>query len=1431
MFDAAASATASEVASEQVAQEQAEAAVSSDSHTDGQTAEREESQGLLDAIATYDPGESRTEVVFVDPTVPNYHDLIGGLNSHVEVIMLDGGQDGVEQMANALSGRTGIDAIHVISHGGAGELQLGTGVLNAGSMSTDYADDLAVIQQALSEQADILVYGCEFAQEEAGQAAVDMLAELTGADVQASTDLTGSISLGGDWEFEVSTGTIETSVAISYDTQMNWAEVLGTETVKDTFSTESYSNNNGTQSWASSWSETDAGGSGAGGGDVRVNSSQLRIDTDAVGNAVSRGVNLSSATSATLTFSYTNSLSGTDRIELRVSTDGGANYQTVSGGVFSNAANTGSGTANIDLSGYMSANTRIQFIVTGTGGGDRLYVDNVQVSYETGPTNSAPAITSNSGGSTASITVAENATTVTTVTATDANAGQTLTYSISGGADASKFSSSSSTGALSFASAPNYESPTDSGGNNVYDVTVQVSDGNGGTDTQAIAVTVANANEAPTDIVKSAGTGIDLNADGGNNSYLYTTNGGAILGGRTAFSIEAQFSATSALVTGEHRVLLSYATTGADNEVRVGIAQTSLSTCQLTLTINGSRVNLSGYDASRLFDGGQHQLGVTWSAANGGYNFYVDGQQVGAGTGLQTGYTTRSTGTLVVGMDQDSVGGSFQTNQVFKGTLQDVRVFNDVRTAAEMSAYFNQDVATSESGLVADWTMNNLTGGSTSDVIAGRNLTVGSVSGSGWVTSTPSLTWRVAESVSNGTVIGTVTGTDSDAGDTKTYSFTDSAGGRFAINSSSGQITVANSSLLNYESAASHTVTVRVTDSGGLTYDETFTINLTNVNEAPTDLMLSANSVAENATIGTVVGTVAGTDGDAGDTKTYSLTDTAGGRFAIDSATGQITVADGSLLNYEANASHSITVRVTDSGGLTYDKIFTINLTNVNETPTDLSLSANTVAENSANGTVVGTVSGTDPDSGDTKSYSFTDSAGGRFAINSSTGQITVANSALLNYESATSHSVTVRVTDGGGLTYDETFTINLTNVNEAPTDLILSVNSVAENATIGTVVGTITGTDSDVSDTKTYSLTDTAGGRFAINASTGMITVADGSLLNYEGATSHAVTVRVTDSSGLTYDETFTINLTNVNEGPTDLSLSANSVAENASTGTVVGTVTGTDPDVGDRMTYSLTDTSGGRFAINASTGVITVADSSLLNYEAAASHTIIVQVTDAGGLTHDQTFVINLTNLYESPPEVDGGDGGEQTLVASLFQKSPAESEPVQPSILSQPTGGDSGSYAESVNELRKPVEWEAQAVPPNDILNSGRNVLDLIHGGDENHVGGAGAKGKASTSLGQQDEMTRNPESTNAAPSDPRQVSWPSVEGTEQTRDDSEEFVKTMVAGLVGAALQGNIRKNEKMATGHGEPLAGDQEAAREQSTQEPNPDDQQAPPKAA
>ena len=498
MFDAAASATVSEVASEQVAQEQAEAAVSSDAHTEGQSAEQAESQGLLDAIATYNPGESRSEVVFVDPTVPNYQDLLSGMNSNVEVIMLDGGQDGIEQMANALSGRSGIDAIHVISHGGAGELQLGTGVLNADSMSTQYADDMAVIQQALSEQADILVYGCEFAQGEVGQAAVDMLAELTGADVQASTDLTGSISLGGDWEFEVSTGTIETSLAIDYDAQMNWAGILGTETVADTFSDKSYGNNDGTQSWSSKWSEVDVGASDANGGHIKVNSGELRIETQKVGASVSRGVNLSGVGSATLSFDYENDFDKGGSVDIRISTDGGKSYTTLDGGTFSRADNTGSGTAKFDISDYASANTKIQFIVTGTSGGDRLFVDNVQISYDTEAVNQAPTDLSLSANS-----VAENArtgTVVGTVTGTDPDARDTKTYSLTDTAGG-RFAINASTGVITVAdgSLLNYEHAAS------HNLTVQVTDSGGASYRERFTITLTNVNEGPAQVEKGDG--------------------------------------------------------------------------------------------------------------------------------------------------------------------------------------------------------------------------------------------------------------------------------------------------------------------------------------------------------------------------------------------------------------------------------------------------------------------------------------------------------------------------------------------------------------------------------------------------------------------------------------------------------------------------------------------------------------------------------------------------------------------------------------------------------------------------------------------------------------------------------------------------------------------------------------------------------------
>ena len=167
MFDGAAAATGSTVTTEQIAQSQTTAsfevdeATSADSVSPAPTGEPQPTNGdqeLFDALTAYDALVARQEVVFVSPSVREYQQLLDGISPHVEVHVLDPARDGVEQMAEILAGRTGIDAIHIISHGAQAELTMGTARLTLDSMNSVYANELAVIGQALSEKADLLIY-------------------------------------------------------------------------------------------------------------------------------------------------------------------------------------------------------------------------------------------------------------------------------------------------------------------------------------------------------------------------------------------------------------------------------------------------------------------------------------------------------------------------------------------------------------------------------------------------------------------------------------------------------------------------------------------------------------------------------------------------------------------------------------------------------------------------------------------------------------------------------------------------------------------------------------------------------------------------------------------------------------------------------------------------------------------------------------------------------------------------------------------------------------------------------------------------------------------------------------------------------------------------------------------------------------------------
>ncbi len=234
LLDAAAVATGAEVAADQVAQEQAEAAVNAEAQPGSAAQEADGQDPLLQALASYEPPSARREIIFLDRSVKDYETLLAGIHHSAEVVLLDDGRDGVTQMAEALAGRTGFDAIHLVTHGDQAELQLGAARLTLDSMAGEYAEELTVIGQALSHDADILVYGCNFGEGDAGREAASRLAGLTGAEVAASDDLTGAKELGGDWDLEHATGRIETAVAFSADTQGEWKGLLSVLTVNTT---------------------------------------------------------------------------------------------------------------------------------------------------------------------------------------------------------------------------------------------------------------------------------------------------------------------------------------------------------------------------------------------------------------------------------------------------------------------------------------------------------------------------------------------------------------------------------------------------------------------------------------------------------------------------------------------------------------------------------------------------------------------------------------------------------------------------------------------------------------------------------------------------------------------------------------------------------------------------------------------------------------------------------------------------------------------------------------------------------------------------------------------------------------------------------------------------------------------------------------------
>jgi len=588
----------------------------------------------------------------------------------------------------------------------------------------------------------------------------------------------------------------------------------------------------------------------------------------------------------------------------------------------------------------------------------------------------------------------------------------------------------------------------------------------------------------------------------------------------------------------------------------------------------------------------------------------------------------------------------------------------------------------------------------------------------------------IAEGTAADTKIGTLSTTDPDSGDSFTYTIQSvkdknnnaASLDTFAISGSELRTKAA----LSYSTNNSYTVTIQTKDSNNLTYEKVFTITVTEINAAPTNIALSETNAEENKGADFEVATLTATDPNASDiTFTYALVtgdgSTDNGSFNILDDKLRLTAS----ADYETKNSYSVRIKATDSGGLSTEKIFTITITNVNEAPVLTASGGTSAFMEAATGTstpvlVDGGLTVADVDSGtvlsavtatissnctstqDVLSFTNDGSTMGNISASYTSGVLTLTSeggtATVAQWQAAlravkytnTSHNpttatrtVTFSVSDGA-LSATATKNVSVTQTNTAPTDIALSASSIAENSSIGTAVGTLTATDGDTDDSYTCTLVSGYGDNasFTIESvSVTNYTLKLAEIPNYEVKSSYSIRVCATDLASATYTEDFTVTITDVNEAPTISTATTANFAENG-TGTVYD-ADASDPDTGNTITFSISGTDAGLFDINSGTGVLTFKTAP--NFEAPADsgannvYDLTVTATDNGTvpLNATKTLAVTVTNVNEAPAISTGA--AISVTEGSTTAFTAAATDPEADSVTWSVSGGtDAGKFS---------------------------------------------------------------------------------------------------------------------------------------------------------
>lgn len=499
-------------------------------------------------------------------------------------------------------------------------------------------------------------------------------------------------------------------------------------------------------------------------------------------------------------------------------------------------------------------------------------------------------------------------------------------------------------------------------------------------------------------------------------------------------------------------------------------------------------------------------------------------------------------------------------------------------------------------------------------------------------------TFEIAEHSPDDTTVGIIAATDPEGGNLTFAALTGELGSLFNLNPDGTLIATRG---INFEDEGPYEFDVTVTSDAPTNFSSTatITVEVLDVNENPTGIQLSNNTIEESNPIGTSVGALTTTDDDNGQSHTYTLIvgsgDTDNASFSI-SGTDLVSAE---VFDFETKTSYSVRIQTDDGNGGTFEKEFAISIIDLPASVTSLDLANQSVNENEATASLVGAFTTAGEDLSGAYTYTFASGVGDTDNASFSLSGDQLLTAASFDFETMNSYTIRVMTDDGAGNTFEGMFTISVNNVSEAPTDLMLSATSIAENNAVNDVIGMLSTTDVDAGETYTYTLVsgtgDTDNSSFDVSGNE----MRAGEEFDFETKSSYSVRVQTDDGNGGTFSKSFSISIIDGNESILVVASIADQDLDEGF-GSIDLDLSGVFSDQdGDALTFSVSSSDLTVVTANISGSTLTLSEVGF------GSSTVTVTADDGSGITTSDIFIVSVSEVFNTETDITSFSLSEET------------------------------------------------------------------------------------------------------------------------------------------------------------------------------------------